>query len=131
MRLLLATLRGISLPRFLRHRLRTAVTAIGVSLGVATSVGLQLAFEPILTSMQHSVEALSGRAVLQISNGELGVPEELLEQVRSVPGVSAAAASIQGMVPLLSHGGAQLYVFGIDLLADREIRDYSFLASGD
>jgi putative ABC transport system permease protein len=67
---------------------------------------------------------MAGKAVLQVTNGDVGVPEELLEEVKAVPGVKVAAPSVQGYLSTEGLGGERPYVLGIDLLADQELRDY-------
>src|SRR5579875_1843898 len=121
---LLELLRRLSVPYIARHRLRTAVTLFGVALGVAAMTALRLAYEPISRSYQIAVKRLAGRSSIQISNGEIGVPEELLDEVRRVPGVDVAAASVRGYVRLPTHTSERLYVLGVDMLDDQQVRDY-------
>ena len=41
-----------------------------------------------------------------------------------MPGVRVVAASVEGFVSLPDLPGERLYLYGIDLLADHQIRDY-------
>ena len=118
----------ISVPHFAEHKLRTIVTVIGVGLGVAAIAGLQFTFQPLTHAIRDGVEQVSGRAVLRIANGDAGVPEELLNQVEHIAGVRAASASVQSFVPVAGHSGERLFVFGVDFLKDRKLRDYDFSA---
>jgi putative ABC transport system permease protein len=120
------TFRRVSLRHFAAHKLRTAITVGGIALGVAVVVAMRLMHASVARSYERTVEKIAGKAALQITNGDVGVPEELLDEVKHVAGVHAAAASVQGFVSLPAFPGERLYVFGIDLLADQQLRAYQF-----
>src|SRR5882724_11224414 len=107
------------------HRLRTALTVISIALGVAAVTAAALMNASVTAAYTHTIERLVGKAVLQITNGEPGVPEALLDEVRKTPGVGAVEASVQGFLPLVDHAGESLYVFGVDLLAEQTVREYA------
>ena len=121
---MLAAVRRVSLRHLASHKLRTVFTVGGIALGVSTMIGMRLMHESVTTSYRRMVERIAGKAELQVTNGEVGVPEELLEEIRAVPGVRAAVASVQGFLAAPDFPGERLYVFGVDLLADQELRDY-------
>jgi putative ABC transport system permease protein len=123
---MIAALRPVSLRHCGRHKLRTLLTVGGLALGVATVVGMRLLHRSAARSYERTVERIAGKAVLQIVNGEVGVPEELLEEVLRVRGVTAAVASVQGFLSVPSRPGERLYVFGIDLVADQALREYAY-----
>ena len=127
---MIAAVRRVSLRHLASHKLRTAFTVAGIALGVSTMIGMRLMHESVATSYERMVERIAGKAELQITNGEVGVPEELLEEIRAVQGVRAAVASVQGFLSAVDFPGERLYVFGVDLLADQELRDYES-GSGD
>ncbi|MGH7859333.1 MAG: FtsX-like permease family protein, partial [Candidatus Binatia bacterium] len=114
----------IGLRHLAAHGLRTALTVGGVALGVAAMIGIRLVSESASDSFRQSVERLAGKAVLQVTNGTAGVAEGLVEAVKAVPGVGAVAPSVQEFVAVPDLPGERLYVFGIDLLGDSELRDY-------
>ncbi len=116
----------LSLPHLAEHKLRTTLTVLGITLGVGAMIGLRMAYEPISRSFERTIEGLAGRAVLQISNGGLGVPEEVVDEVREVSGVAVATPTVQGFLPLLERPGERVYVLGIDLVNDQNFRDYRF-----
>ncbi len=119
-------LRYVTLAQWREHTLRTLLTTIGLGLGVAVIVAMRLVNDAVFTSIRGSVDDVAGRAVLSVSNGQAGVPEELLERVRAVPGVKAAAALILDSGLVLDHPerGERLQIFGVDYLADSEVRSY-------
>src|SRR5262245_52171553 len=97
---LITAFRCLSLPHLATHRIRTLITVLGIALGVAGMVGLRMAYEPITRSYERSLAGLAGKAAFQIANGDVGVPEEVLDDVARVPGVGTASASVQGFLPL-------------------------------
>ena len=121
--------RRVSLRHFAGHKVRTGLTVGGIALGVAVVVAMRLMHASVAASYERTIEKIAGKAALQITNGDVGVPEELLEEVKRVPGVRTAAASVQGFVGLPAFPGERLYVFGIDLLADQQLRDYQYGAA--
>lgn len=111
-------LRSISLPHLTRHALRTALTLFGVALGVAAVVATTAVSDSVFRSFERGVHATAGRAQLHLSNGSIGVPEDLVEEVRATGGVQSAAPFLEGYVFLSGHPGETLAIFGADLLAD-------------
>ena len=69
--------------RHLRLRpVRTALTTIGISFGVALFVAIDLINRSTTGSFRENIEAVSGKTQLTISAGEAGFPESVLETVR-------------------------------------------------
>jgi putative ABC transport system permease protein len=87
-------------------------------------VAIESLHDAVARSYDETIALAAGRAALQVSNGEVGVPEALLAPIRATPGVAAAAASMQGFVALAGTSRERLWVFGVDLLADEALRDY-------
>ena len=107
-----------------RRKLFVAVAALGLVLGVASMTATELLYGSVVGSHEETMTRLAGRAALQVSNGESGVPEELADEIRGAPGVRAVAASAAGFVATPDFPGERLYLYGVDLLADQEVRDY-------
>lgn len=118
------TFRWISLRHALKHGIRTALTVFGVALGVAATTGTALLNASVSSSYERTVDRLAGKVFFQVDNDEAGVPEELLEEIRNVPGVGAAEGSVQGFVSVSGESGERLYILGLDLLAESKLRDY-------
>ena len=117
-------LRRVTFRHFASHKLRTLSTIGGIALGVAALVALRLVADAATRAFRHSVDRMAGKAVLQIGNGDVGVPEELAAELKAIPGVSVAAPSVQGFLGAEGMEGERIYVLGIDLLADQELREY-------
>jgi putative ABC transport system permease protein len=118
-------LRTLSLSYVRRHRAKTFLTLLGVVVGVATYVAVVGARGSLLGGIRETVDRMAGKAQLQLTQ-EGGVPEELQEVIRERPGIRAQAPVIeQVVVPERGELGS-LLVLGVDLLGDREMRDYGF-----
>jgi len=118
-------LRTLSLSYVRRHRAKTLLTLLGVVVGVATYVAVAGARDSLLGGIRDTVDRMAGKAQLQLTQ-EGGVPEELQEAIRERPGVRALSPVIeQVVVPERGELGS-LLVLGVDLLGDREMRDYGF-----
>ena len=94
-------LRLISWPYFRKHLLRTALTAAGIVLGVAVFVGMHTANQAVLFAFKSTVNRIAGATQLQISAGESGFPEEVLERVQAVKEVRVAVPVIEAMVSMV------------------------------
>src|SRR5881628_346238 len=113
-----------------RHQLRTALTFLGIALGVAVIVAIAMVNRSFISSFQSTIEQIVGKAVLQVANGESGINESLFSVIRDTPGVQDAAAAVEGFLPVSGKRGERLYVYGVDLLTDFAIRDHRFAGSG-
>jgi putative ABC transport system permease protein len=110
-----------------RRRALFAWTVLAIATSVALATGLEMAVRGIQAELMRTADSLAGSSQLEITAGGAGLPEELLERVQSVPGVSVASPMILATFRLPLPGGSRLglRVLGIDLLSDREIRGYS------
>ncbi|MSV33995.1 MAG: FtsX-like permease family protein [Bryobacterales bacterium] len=114
-------LRLISWPYARKHRLRWMLTMAGIVLGVGVFVGMHTANQSVLAAFRETIDKVAGTTQLQITAGEPGFGEEVLEKVQSVPEVRAAAPVIEATV---STGQGNLLILGVDMLGDRSLRTY-------
>lgn len=123
---MLHVIRLIALRHAAVNKLRSLLTVFGIVLGVAVVFAIHAVNRSVMASFRASVESVSGKATLVVGSGT-GLAEELLDAVRLVPGVQAAAPVIEDSVRDLGHG-VVLAVLGIDSVADKEVRDYETFA---
>jgi len=123
-------LRLISWPYFRRHVLRTALTTAGIVLGVAVFVGMHTANQSVLYAFSTTVDRIAGKTELQVTAGETGFDEEVLEKVQGASSVRVAVPVIEAVVDSRLAGQGNLLILGIDMTGDRSLRDYD-LESGD
>jgi putative ABC transport system permease protein len=114
-------LRLISWPYARKHLLRTLLTTAGIVLGVSVFVGMHTANESVLAAFHQTIDRIAGQTQLQVSAGEAGFDESVLEKVQSVPEVRAAAPVIEASV---SIDNTNLLILGVDMLSDRSLRTY-------
>jgi putative ABC transport system permease protein len=120
----------ISWPYFRKHVLRTALTTAGIVLGVAVFVGMHTANSSVLFAFSRTVDRIAGKTELEVTAGEAGFSEEVLERVQAAPTVRVAVPVIEAVVDTNLKGQGNLLVLGIDMTGDRTLRDYD-LDSGD
>ncbi|HET9831243.1 MAG TPA: FtsX-like permease family protein, partial [Vicinamibacterales bacterium] len=123
-------LRLISWPYFRKHVLRTMLTVAGIVLGVAVFVGMHTANQSVLFAFSSTVDRIAGKTELQVTAGETGFEEDVLEKVQSATSVRVAVPAIEAVVDTGLAGQGNLLVLGVDMTGDRSLRDYD-LEGGD
>lgn len=117
-------LRFLSLRYWLRHRGAFALAALGVALGVAVFVAVQVANYSVMNAFSASLDAVSGKANLQVRGGSAGLPESAyvrLRQLRDERLLAIAPSLSRTLVaPELK---TTVLVSGLDIFAEREFRD--------
>jgi len=123
-------LRLISWPYFRKHVLRTLLTTAGIVLGVAVFVGMHTANQSVLYAFNRTVDRIAGKTELQVTAGETGFSEDVLERVQDSPSVRVAVPVIEAVADTGIKGQGSLLVLGVDMTGDRSLRDYD-LEGGD
>ncbi|MCC7384878.1 MAG: ABC transporter permease [Deltaproteobacteria bacterium] len=109
----------ISLPRIRRAPLRSLLVVLGIALGVATLLAMTLVNRSVLGAFHESIERVAGRATLVVSNGEAGVPADLIDALAERPEVAHAAGAIELTVLRAgAPGRGPVLLLGIDFLND-------------
>ena len=114
-------LRLISWPYARKHVLRCLLTTAGIVLGVGVFVGMRTANKSVLAAFNQTIDRIAGAAQLQITAGDAGFDEDVLDKIRELPEVRAAAPVIEATV---GTGQNNLLILGVDMLGDRSIRNY-------
>lgn len=114
-------LKLISWPYARKHLLRSLLTMAGIVLGVAVFVGMHTANQSVLAAFHQTIDRIAGSTQIQISAGEAGFEEDVLEKVRALPEVRAAAPVIEASA---NTGAGNLLILGVDMLGDRSLRNY-------
>ncbi|MCX6606592.1 MAG: FtsX-like permease family protein [Acidobacteria bacterium] len=123
-------LRLISWQYTRKHLLRSLLTIAGIVLGVAVFVGMHTANQSVLTAFTQTVDRIAGATQLQISAGEAGFEEDILERVQNVPEVRVAVPVIEAVMNPQTKSQANILILAVDMTGDRSLRDYA-LESGD
>ena len=101
---------------FLRHPLQLLLAVIGVALGVAMVVSIDLATESTHRAFSLSMQAITGRYTHQITGGQTGIEESLYTKLRVEQGLHDSAPAIDSFVRAREH---TLRLVGFDAFAER------------
>ena len=117
-------LRLLSWPYLKRHLLRWTLTLAGIVLGVAVFVAMHTANRSIFNAFDKTVDQIAGATELQVSAGEFGFDESILERVQAAPEVGIAVPVIESTVETKIPGQGSILLLGTDMTGDRSLRDY-------
>lgn len=130
--------------------LRSAITALGISLGVAVMIAIRLANASALASFRAATESIAGETSIQIT-GTAGRFDELLirdlgwlsQYGQASPVITGYALIETGARPIASKvetfdnagketkpAGEYIQILGVDVLRDRALRRYQLLKFG-
>jgi putative ABC transport system permease protein len=123
-------LRLISWPYARKHLFRSLLTAAGIVLGVAIFAGMHAVGASVQSALNITIDRIAGKTQLQVTAGESGFPEDVLERVQSVSVVAAAAPVIEAVVQSGVKQEGNLLIVGVDMTGDRSLREYD-LEDGD
>src|SRR5688572_11286367 len=107
-----------------QHPWQLALAVLGIALGVAVAVSIDLANESARRAFALATEAVTGRATHQIVGGPSGVGDELYRSLRVDLGVRAAAPVLTGDVAASDFPGRAFTVLGVDPFAEAPFRAY-------
>ncbi|HEY4840060.1 MAG TPA: FtsX-like permease family protein, partial [Candidatus Acidoferrales bacterium] len=106
--------------------MRVFLTVLGIALGVSVFFAIRTTNATLLDSLKLTVEKLAGKATLQVTSGESGFPEEILDKVRAIPGVKIAEPVIEVVAHTQFEDSGTLLILGVDTASDQKLRDYQF-----
>ena len=103
---------------------------IGIMLGVAVVVGIDMANESASRAFDLSTETIAGRATHYVSAGSQGVDETLYVQLRRAGLDVPTAPIISDYVTAPQMDGITLQLLGVDPFAEAPFRNYLVGAEG-
>jgi len=112
--------------RFLRGGAgRLVLTIAAIACGTALVCAIDLANRAVFRAFGEIVDAMAGRASLQVGAGTSGlVPEEIASVLASVPGVARAVPVVDASAFLVDGSGRQVAVHGVDVTDEGAVRVY-------
>ena len=138
-----ASLARLAVRQLRSHPWQLGLAILGIALGVAVAVSIDLANGSALRAFGLATEAVSGRATHQILGGPSGLPDDLYRRLRVELGVRRAAPVVDGDVAVFDDraatsnprnppaaaratrpAGRSLHLLGIDPFVDRDFRPY-------
>src|SRR5215216_3493803 len=115
-------------PRtLLRNPIQFAIMTLGIALGVAVMVGIDLANASASRAFDLSASAVTGRATHSIVAGEQGVDESLYVRLRTDPQWRGKLESAPLVIAYASSpqlGNVPFTMLGIDPFAEAPFRSY-------
>jgi putative ABC transport system permease protein len=114
-----------SLLRHLSHHpWQLALAVLGIALGVAVVLAVDLASASARQSFALAMEQIGGRATHRIRGGARGVPESVYRQLRLTAGRCEMAPIVTGYAAVADPPGKVLQVLGVDPFAEAPLRTY-------
>jgi putative ABC transport system permease protein len=102
------------------HRAQTFLSALGIALGVAVVLSVDLASGSARRAFTISAEAVAGAATHHVTGATAGVPDSLYAHLRSALGIRSMAPVVEGWVA--GPDGRTLRLLGIDPFAEPAVR---------
>ncbi|MEI8293563.1 MAG: FtsX-like permease family protein [bacterium] len=101
------------------HPLLPVLNILGIAIGVAVFLSIQMANRGALASFQNAVGLVAGRANLEIRGN---LPEGLFPLVAKTPGVTSATPLVEGIVTLPDRPGDYFRILGVDPFTGSSLR---------
>ena len=104
---------------------RLAPAVIALACGVALTCSIEIVNQGILRAFVDVIDAMAGKAALQVTAPGGGVfPEELTEAAAAVSGVELAVPAVTAAAFVAGRSGELLTVLGVDITNDSVVRAY-------
>ena len=110
--------------RLRRRPLQYVLFVLGVAIGVAMMVAIDLANGSARRAFELSTDAVTGKATHRVTGGPTGLDEDVYRRIRVEAGFSPAAPVVEGYVGAPALGGQPFRLIGIDPFAEPPFRDY-------
>lgn len=123
--------RTFILRRLIVEPLHTAITVIGVALGVAVVIAIQLANTSSVRGFATALDTMSGRTSVEVVGSGAGLDETQVPALGWLRDFGTVSPVIEGtMAAVLPDGRTEaVRVLGVDILRDTSIRDYRVLSA--
>src|SRR5215471_999220 len=105
----------------LQHRLRLALTILGIALGISVVTAVHLAIDRAIGSFNNSLQTLSGQSDLEITANGLPLSEDIIRKLTWIWDFGSMTPVVEGR-GVLNQSPVQ--VFGVDLLSESSFRRY-------
>jgi putative ABC transport system permease protein len=118
------TLLRLSWRHILRRPLQSLFFVLGVAIGVAMIVAIDLANGSAARAFELGTETVTGKATHQIVGGPSGLDEELYTRLRRELGFRMSAPVVEEYIIALELDAQPMRLLGIDPFADAPFRSY-------
>lgn len=114
----------LGLRHLAHHPWQVGLAVLGIALGVAVAVSIDLANESARRAFSLATEAVTGRATHQIVGGPSGLPDDLFRVLKVELGARLAAPVLSGDVAAADRADRTFTVLGIDPFSEAPFRPY-------
>lgn len=114
----------MSLRHLWRRPLQSALLVLGVALGVAVVIAIDLANVSAQRAFSLSTESVTGKTTQQIVSGPRGLDDTLYTHLRVDLGLTRAAPIVEGYVAVGKGVGQPFHLLGVDPFAEAPFRNY-------
>ncbi len=111
-----------------RHPWQIGLSILGIALGVAVALSIDLANESVRRSFSLFARSIAGKATHQIVGGPSGIPESVYRTVRLEAGLRHSAPVVERHLAAPDWPGTTFHLLGVDPFAASPFR--SFLGAG-
>ncbi|BCX05350.1 MAG: permease [Candidatus Roseilinea sp.] len=118
------TLFKTGLRYLLRRPFQSILCILGVALGVAMVIAIDLANGSASRAFELSTETVAGRATHQVVGSGAGLDEDVYRRIKVELGVREAAPVVESYATAIELDQQPLRVLGIDAFADAPFRSY-------
>jgi putative ABC transport system permease protein len=108
----------------LRSPWQSLLMVLGIMLGVAVVVGVDMANQSASKAFDLSMETITGKATHFIAGGPSGLDERLYAELKRTGIAAPAAPVISAFVTSPDLGGVPIQLLGIDPFAEAPFRDF-------
>ncbi|HEX7704887.1 MAG TPA: FtsX-like permease family protein [Thermoanaerobaculia bacterium] len=119
-------LRALVLRPIVREKMRTILTVLGIAVGVAAVVAIQLSNQSALRAFGESVDLIAGRANYQIVPDIAPLDESILHRLRPLWAKNVRFAPVIDIEGVVEPEGTPIRLLAVDLLSDIHFRDYRY-----
>ncbi|MCU1348677.1 MAG: macB 37 [Acidobacteria bacterium] len=118
-------LKALVLRPIFRESLRTALTILGIAVGVAVVVAIALSNQSALRAFQESVDAVAGRANYMIVS-DVGLDENVLLKLQPFWEKGVRFAPVIDVEGMAEPWQQPIRLLAVDMLSDLHFRDYRY-----
>jgi len=126
-----------TIRHYRKHPWQILLSTIGITLGVAVVVAIDLTNSSAQKAFELSADALTGKATHQIIGVSSDIPEQLYLDMRKESELTAVAPVVEGYAKLLNLHQQQydetspiFQLIGIDIFAEKPFRNYFGFGQG-
>ena len=113
-----------SLRHLQRHPWQSSLAILGVGLGVAVMIAIDVASGSAQRAFELSSSTLTGKATHSVEGGAEGLPADTYRRLRLELGIRPAAPIVESYIAPAQHPERTLHLLGIDPFAEGPFRSY-------